>query len=128
MTWQPGQSGNPGGIQKDKPFQQALRMEAIALANGERIKHPRGSLRAIAQALLTKASDGDVPAAREVGDRLDGRPPQAVVGDSEAPIAITVQRGEEARQYISEQLARIAARQVIEAEALESGDQGSGGE
>jgi hypothetical protein len=80
MPWQPGQSGNPGGRPKEKPFRDALRMEALALARGEKADHPAGSLRANAQALLLK---GDVAAIREIADRLDGRVPQAIVGDDE---------------------------------------------
>ena len=36
----------------------------------------------LARALIAKAKTGDVAALREVSDRLDGRVPQAVVGDS----------------------------------------------
>ena len=35
----------------------------------------------LAEALIAKAKTGDVAALREVSDRLDGRVPQAVVGD-----------------------------------------------
>ena len=35
------------------------------------------ALRKVAKALITKASDGDVSAIKEIGDRLDGRPTQA---------------------------------------------------
>jgi hypothetical protein len=76
---------------RDKPFKQALLMEAKALENGKPGNYPKGSLRAIAQALLFRASDGDVAAIREVADRLDGRVPQAVGGSDElGPQRITV--------------------------------------
>ena len=39
------------------------------------------ALRRVARALLKAAETGKVDAIREVGDRLDGRVPQAVVGD-----------------------------------------------
>lgn len=74
---------NPRGQQRDKPFRDALRMEALALANGEQNNHPVGSLRSLAQALLMKGAGQDVPAIKEVADRLDGKVPQAVVGDDE---------------------------------------------
>lgn len=65
--------GRPLGAQnKDKPFREALRME-IADAGED-----RRSLRAIAGALLMKASEGDVQAIREVADRLDGKVPQGI--------------------------------------------------
>lgn len=68
------------GQQRDKPFRDALRMECKALESGEKIEHPEGSLRWNAQQLLTL---GKPDAIREIADRLDGKVPQAVVGDSE---------------------------------------------
>lgn len=38
-------------------------------------------LRAVADALIDKAMGGDVQAIKEVADRLDGKVPQAVIGD-----------------------------------------------
>jgi hypothetical protein len=40
-------------------------------------------LRDVADALIAKAIAGDVAAIKEVADRLDGKVPQAVVGDDE---------------------------------------------
>jgi hypothetical protein len=80
MVFAPGQSGNPGGRPKEKPFRDALRMEALA---DQDAPVPKRSLRAIARALLLKAANGDVPAIKEVGDRLDGKAVQAIVGDDE---------------------------------------------
>jgi len=41
------------------------------------------------RALLTKAAAGDVHAIREVGDRMDGRVPQAFTGDADGdPITV----------------------------------------
>lgn len=65
-----GRSGTNKG--KDKPFADALRME---IAEAE--DNPR-SLRKIARKLLDKAVEGDVPAMKEIADRLDGKPAQAV--------------------------------------------------
>lgn len=68
----------PKGAQnKDKPFREALRMEISKAGDN----HKR--LREIAKALLDKAASGDVSAIKETADRLDGKVPQAVVGDSE---------------------------------------------
>lgn len=70
--------GRPvGSPNKDKPFRDALRQE-IAAAGEDRKR-----LRSIADALLAKAESGDVQAIKEVADRLDGKAPQAIVGDDE---------------------------------------------
>ena len=38
----------------------------------------------IAEALIAKAAEGDMGALKELGDRLDGKPSQAIVGDASA--------------------------------------------
>ena len=60
-------------------------MEQAALAMGDRIEHPPGSLRDLAQVLLLKGHGGDTAAIKETADRLDGKPPQTVAGDPELP-------------------------------------------
>jgi len=40
-------------------------------------------LRAVADALVEKAMSGDVAAIKEVADRIDGKVPQAVIGDGD---------------------------------------------
>lgn len=68
---------NPRGQQRDKPFRDALRMEIAAAGEDHK------ALRAVAVALMMKASSGDVPAIREIADRLDGKVPQAIIGGEE---------------------------------------------
>lgn len=47
-------------------------------------------LRAVADALVAKAISGDVAAIKEIADRIDGKVPQALVGDSDFdPITIS---------------------------------------
>jgi hypothetical protein len=49
-------------------------------------------LRKVAEALVDKAITGDVPAIREIADRLDGKVPQAVIGDNdEDPINLKLE-------------------------------------
>jgi hypothetical protein len=43
-------------------------------------------LRDVADALIAKAISGDVAAIKEVADRIDGKVPQAVIGDDENPL------------------------------------------
>jgi len=71
MTFQPGQSGNPTGGRKDKPWRDALRI-AIKEGDGQR-------LRRIADAVVTLAETGDMQAIKEIGDRLDGKPAQQTI-------------------------------------------------
>jgi hypothetical protein len=64
--------GRPiGSVNREKPFADALRMEICA---GNDPRH----LRAIARKLFEKALDGDLQAIREIADRLDGKPAQAI--------------------------------------------------
>lgn len=73
----------PAGSQnKDKPFRDALRMEALLAENGEESPAKEGSLRWIARQMLIRAGE-ETAAAKEVGDRLDGKPAQAIVGGDE---------------------------------------------
>lgn len=57
-------------------------MEAKAAEAGEECAAPKGSLRWIARQLLIRAGE-ETAASREVGDRLDGKPAQAIVGGDE---------------------------------------------
>jgi HPt (histidine-containing phosphotransfer) domain-containing protein len=74
-----GNNGTQRGQQRDKPFRDALRMEIAAAGDDTR------SLRRVARALLDTAASGDVQAIREVADRLDGKPAQAIehTGDNQ---------------------------------------------
>jgi hypothetical protein len=45
-------------------------------------------LRAVADALVDKAMNGDVQAIKEVADRLDGKVPQGISGDDENPLTM----------------------------------------
>ena len=71
------------GRKQEKPFRDALRLELAAI--GEDSK----ALRKIAQSLIASATEGKMDAIKEVADRIDGKVPQAIVGDDEAdPINI----------------------------------------
>jgi len=64
-------------------------MEAALAEQGEDTPAQPGSLRYIARQLLIRAAD-ETAAAREIGDRLDGKPAQAIVGGDEDDPAINV--------------------------------------
>lgn len=52
-------------------------------------------LRDVADALVSKAIDGDTQAIREIADRLDGKVPQMVQGDAENPLNVHFKIGGE---------------------------------
>ncbi|MCS3692020.1 hypothetical protein M2194_006057 [Bradyrhizobium elkanii] len=52
-------------------------MEAALAESGEETPAPKGSIRWIARQLLIRAGE-ETAAAKEVGDRLDGKPAQSV--------------------------------------------------
>ena len=78
MAFKKGQSGNPGGRSKEKPFADALRMEIAAAGEDHK------ALRRVAKVLIGQAEGGDIRAIRELADRLDGRPMQAVEASVDA--------------------------------------------
>lgn len=45
----------------------------------------RAALDELAAVLLEKAAEGDLSALKELGDRLDGKPAQAIVGSEDGP-------------------------------------------
>ena len=68
------------GQQRDKPFRDALRLEIAEAGDNFR------ELRVIARALINEGKTGNVVAIKEIGDRLDGRPAQAIIGgDADDP-------------------------------------------
>lgn len=86
MPFQPGQSGNPAGSQASKPWREAIN-RAIARAQND---DDYRSLNKLADKLLEKAAEGDMGALKELGDRLDGRPAQAITGADDGPIALNI--------------------------------------
>lgn len=83
MPFEAGQSGNPNGTpgpKKIKLFKDALQL-SIKRADGDKCKLGR-----IADALVEKAIAGDVPAIKEIADRLDGKVSQPLSGDEENPV------------------------------------------
>lgn len=87
--FQPGQSGNPGGRPKDKPFREALLIE-LKEAGADHKK-----LRQLAKVLISMGERGDMGALKELFDRVDGKVPQAQIhtGDDDGgPIEHKVTR------------------------------------
>ena len=73
--------GRPAGSQnKDKRFKAAL----VRYADADPAR-----LDELAEKLWLTALEGDVPAIREVADRLDGKVAQAIVGDEDYPSVVS---------------------------------------
>jgi hypothetical protein len=78
--FKPGQSGNPAGRPKKALLSDALRRQLAITAPG---MPERTQAEAIASALIAEAIAGNVQAIREVGDRSEGKPAQAIALDLE---------------------------------------------
>ena len=86
MPWAKGQSGNPKGRAKEKPWRDALERVLKRRDDGTEIGT---TLEKIADMCVRKALDGDKDAMREIAERHDGKVPQAIIGDDEeAPISL----------------------------------------
>lgn len=88
MPFEPGKSGNPEGGAKKKIWIAALN-RAIAQDDGKR-------LREAAEKLLDLAAAGEVPALKELGDRLDGKPVQQLdlANANGEPFVLKVESGD----------------------------------
>jgi hypothetical protein len=84
MPFQPGQSGNPNGARVGKPWRDAIQR---ALARAE-LEGNHKSVNALAERLLEKAAEGDMAAIKELGDRVDGKVPQALTSGEEGPFEV----------------------------------------
>ena len=119
MPWVPGQSGNPDGGASRKPIRDAINLELTMMEQGGLDSLPKLSARAMVRAQIAKACAGDTNAFNAIADRSDGKPRQVITGDAAEPLALRVERGDDAREHIIAELGRIAARQTIIAEATE---------
>ena len=117
MPFEKGQSGNPGGRPKDKPFADALRMELKVAGDDHR------KLRKIARALIAKAEDGDLAAIREIADRLDGKVVPAVdMTEPRGDVIYHIRTGIQRHPSDPPYLTIGADGQVIEGERVEAED------
>ncbi len=88
MTFQVGQSGNPGG----RPKQAKLFRDAL-LRQLEKADEDGKKLDGVARALVANAVGGETAAIREIADRIDGKVPQAIGGTDELdPLVVQIIR------------------------------------
>ena len=76
--WKPGESGNPLGQRRHKPFTDALIWAASIAPNEAEKRKGKTMAQAAALAVLKKARAGDVPAFNSAADRVEGKPAQAI--------------------------------------------------
>lgn len=77
--FQPGQSGNPAGRPKAITLSEAYRQQlAVQKAEGDESTYAE----VIAKMVCEEAAKGNVMAAREIADRTEGKPKQAVEIDA----------------------------------------------
>lgn len=82
--WKPGQSGNPNGRPKSKPYREALDRMLAAAALDRKIA-PEYANDLIAAAHIAKCMSGDMAAIKEYADRTDGKVPNPIGGTDELP-------------------------------------------
>ena len=89
--FQPGQSGNPGGRPKVKVWTDAIREAVDKVDQLDPEQRPRLAL--LAEALVAAGLAKEVAALKEIGDRLEGKVPQALVGDPDgSPVIVQILR------------------------------------
>lgn len=68
----PAPIGNRNAVKENRLWSEAIR-RALVQKNGAK-------LRRLADRLIERAEEGDIAALKEIGDRMDGKPAQAIVG------------------------------------------------
>ncbi len=74
--------GRPKGS-RNNPFKQALNAQLKGEGNYKKLLK-------IADVLIAKALDGEIAAIKEIADRTDGKPAQAVTGPNGGPVQMAV--------------------------------------
>ncbi len=67
-----------GGKGQDKIWSEAVRLAVNEVRKGPTGGRAQKILRQLARKLVDRALDGDIPALKEIGDRLDGKPTQSL--------------------------------------------------
>ena len=83
----PGTQGNKNAA-KGKTWADALRKALLQYSDDDVPR--KEALFRIATVVVQKALAGDSTAVREIGDRLDGKPAQTIMGDSDKPLTIVI--------------------------------------
>ena len=95
------------GKYKDKPWTDALRLALNDVAEGDK-KTGIKKLRRMAEAVIDRAIGGDITAAKEVGDRLEGKPSQAL--EHSGPDGDTIQVEDVTDKELARRMALLLVR------------------
>ncbi len=92
--------GLPKGATSDKEWRSEIRkavheLRSVPGENGAQPQKVR-TLRLLARKLADRGLEGEIAALREIGDRLDGKPAQAVAitGDPDSPVIFNLRLGD----------------------------------
>lgn len=105
------QTGNQEAKKKKRIWEDAIKR---ALDRRETGKVDYKGIDELADKLIDKAAQGDMVALKEIGDRVDGKPPQAITGEDGGAIDVNIGSG-----------AASAVRDIIS--AVTAGRSNSGG-
>lgn len=86
--WKPGVSANPGGRPKKTPITDELRALLDELHPNQKKYPGKTRARVIAEQQLEQAETGDLSTQREIADRVEGKPAQALTLGGEGGGAI----------------------------------------
>ena len=112
-AFKPGQSGNPAGRPKSITLSEAIRLQLA-----QTFSEDRTYAEEIALVLCAAAVKGNVNAAREIADRTEGKPKQAIDLD----VRVNDWRTLASQHGLSEQDVLNEARLLINESATDSGD------
>ncbi len=92
--------GLPKGATSDKEWRSEIRkavheLRSVPGENGAQPQKVR-TLRLLARKLADRGLEGEIAALREIGDRLDGKPAQAIAikGDPDSPVIFNLRLGD----------------------------------
>jgi hypothetical protein len=115
-AFKPGQSGNPAGRPKSITLSEALRLElAKASPEGD---GEQTYAEAIAAILCQTAATGNILAAKEIADRTEGKPKQAV----DMNMNVTDWRELARQNGVSETDVIREAKRIVQESGLDSGN------
>jgi hypothetical protein len=97
--FKPGQSGNPQGRPKSITLSEAYRKQLAMVDESDPQK--RSFAEVLAETMIKRAKTGDVPALKEIADRVEGKAKQT--------ITLTTERREQMERAIDRMVERAAA-------------------